>query len=283
MDYSTLKGLLAEVFDLFPDEIRALTLYPNYYQYLLILRTVLPYLQEDRKVLDVGAGAGVIPLVLRKAGYECSAIDTWIEYSKEYSNRMGIKKDIIERLERNGVQVHYCDIEKEVLPFKDCSFNIVLLLDVIEHLHNSPKKVLKEIKRVLVPNDVLIITTPHLATLKNRVYLPFGRSNYVEFKEWYDNEPFFGHIREFTLHEVKNMLRREGFRVKRASLSNCLQFPAIKNFRFKPYQLLMSLYLLVTTIIPKLRYLMIVVAQKIESKEVLDYEAKMPIKDGAKP
>ena len=51
MDYSTLKGILAEVFDLFPDEIRALTLYPNYYQYLLILRTVLPYLQGDRKVL----------------------------------------------------------------------------------------------------------------------------------------------------------------------------------------------------------------------------------------
>jgi len=269
MDYSTLKGILAEVFDLFPDEIRKRTLYPNYYQYLLILKTALPYLNENKeaRILDVGAGGGVIPLVLRKAGYECSAIDTWTEYSKEYSNRMGIEEDIIERLERNGIQVDYCDIEKEVLPFKDRSFNIVLLLDVIEHLHNSPKKVLKEIWRVLVPNDVLIITTPNLATLKNRVYLLFGRSNYVELREWYDNEPFFGHIREYTSHEVENMLRWEGFKVKQTGLSNCLQSPAIKNFRFKPYQLLMSLYLLVTTIIPKLRYLMIVIAQKIESKE----------------
>lgn len=262
MYYSTLKNVLNEVIGLFPEEVKASTLYQNYYEYLLILKTVLPYLQERKKVLDVGAGGGVIPLVLRKAGYECSAIDTWAEYDKVYYNRMGIKEDILERLEANGIEIKFCDIEKEPFPFEGESFDIVFFLDVIEHIHNSPKKALKEIRRILVSNGILVITTPNLCSLKNRLYVLFGRSNYVDLSYWYNSQPFFGHIREYTLQEVERMLEWEGFEIKRARLSNCLQMATIKNFRFKPYQLIMSLYLLATTLVPKFRYKMIVVAQK---------------------
>ena len=65
MDYSTLKNALNEVIDLFPAEIKASTLYENYYEYTLIIGTALPYLQERRKILDVGAGGRVIPLVFK--------------------------------------------------------------------------------------------------------------------------------------------------------------------------------------------------------------------------
>ncbi|MBT9151465.1 MAG: putative methyltransferase YcgJ [candidate division WS2 bacterium] len=264
MNHSTLRGLLSKVFGLFPDEVKERTLYPNYYQYLLILKTVLPYLNEskDAKILDVGAGGGVIPLVLRRIGYECSAIDTWEEYSKVYDNRMGIKEDIIERLQRNGIRVEYCDIQKERFPFEDDSFDIVLLLDVIEHLHSSPKKPLKEIRRVLNKNGIIILTTPNLGTLKNRLFVLAGQSNYTDLSHWYHGDPFFGHAREYTPGEVKDMLTWEGFSVRRADLSNCLQMPAIKSFKLNPYVLPMALYLLITTLIPRFRYLMIVVAQK---------------------
>lgn len=262
MRYSTLKNLLNEVIGLFPEEARASTLYQNYYKYLLILKTALPYLQEHKKFLDVGAGAGVIPLVLGKAGYECSVIDTWAEYDKIRHNRMGVKEDILKRLEANGIEIKFCNIEKEPFPFEDQSFDAVLFLDVIEHIHGSPKDVLKEIRRVLVSNGILVITTPNLCTLKNRLSMLFGRSNQVELDYWYNRQPFFGHIREYTLPEVERMLEWEGFELKQARLSNCLQTPTIKNFRLKPYQLIMSLYLLATTLVPKLRYTMIVVAQK---------------------
>lgn len=261
----TLKGILVDqVFDLFPEEVKRSTLYPNYYEYLLELKTALPYLKgkKETKILDVGAGGGVIPLVLRKMGYDVCAIDTWEEYSRIYSNRMGMKEDIAERLEGNGVQIKYCNIEEESFPFGDCSFSIVFFLDVIEHLHSSPKKVLKEINRVLTPNGVLILTTPNLATLKNRLYMLFGRSNYVNLSYWFNSEPFFSHVREYTMDEVKGMLVWTGFDVKHAELSNCLEILTIKNLKLNPYTLVMPLYLLVTTLIPKLRYMMIVVGQK---------------------
>lgn len=264
MYYSSLKSLLNEVIGVFPEEVKASTLYQNYYRYLLILKTALPYLQERKKVLDVGAGGGVIPLVLRRAGYECSAIDTWAEYDKTYCNRMGVKEDILERLETNGIEIKSCNIEKEPFPFGDETFDIVFFLDVIEHIHSSPKKVLKEIRRVLVPNGILIMTTVNLCTLKNRLLVLFGRSNYVDLAYWYNNQPFFGHIREYTFQEVERMLRWEGFEIKRARLDNCLQARNIKKFRFKPYQLIMSLYLLATALVPKFRYEMVVVSQKGE-------------------
>jgi SAM-dependent methyltransferase len=263
MNYLALMHFLNEIFGLFPDEVKERTLYPNYYQYLLILKTVLPYLNEfkEPKVLDVGAGGGIIPLVLAKAGCECSAIDTWVEYSKEYGNRMGIKEDNIERLQRNGIPVNYCDIEKESFPFVDSSFDIVLHLDVIEHLHSSPRKPLRQIRRVLKEDGLLFLTIPNVATLKNRLSLFRGRSNYVDLNYWYYSEPFFGHVREYTLEEVKTMLMWEGFSVEHSELSNCLQMPVIKNSKLKPYTLVMMLYILVTTLIPKFRYSMIVVGR----------------------
>ncbi|MEN4006026.1 MAG: class I SAM-dependent methyltransferase [Methanobacteriaceae archaeon] len=206
---------------------------------------------------------GVIPLVLKRLGYDVCTLDTWEEYSQVYNNRMGIKEDIIERLQRHEIGVEYCDIENERFPFEDGSFDVVLFLDVIEHLHNSPKKVLKEIRRVLKKNGITILTTPNLGTLKNRLFVLGGRSNYTDLSYWYHHgDPFFGHVREYTPREVKDMLAWEGFSVRHAELSNCLQIPTIKSFKWNPYTLTMALYLLITTLIPTFRYLMIVVGQK---------------------
>jgi len=259
-----LKRVLNGVFSLFPNEGRSTPLYLHHYRYLLILETALPYLTTNTSkpttILDVGAGGGVTSLALRKMGCAVSAIDTWNEYSRIYDNPYGCKEDIIERLKNNGVHVRYCDIEKEPFPFEDRSFDIVLFLDVIEHLHSSPKRALKEINRVLKPNGALILTTPNLATLRNRLYVLFGHSNYHELSYWFTSQPFFGHVREYTVLEVKKMLTWTGFRVKLVKLSNCLLRAEI--FELKRSRVILPFYLLITTLVPKFRYTMIVVGQK---------------------
>lgn len=266
MDY--LEVAINEVIELFPDKVKSGALYQNYPTYLFILKHIYLFLKQnlDRnkelKILDVGAGAGIISLALGKMGHYVYAIDTWKEHSKAYDNKMGVKEDIIKRLETNGVQTKYCNIEKEPFPFDDCNFNIVLFLDVLEHLHSSPKGVLKEIRRVLKPNGVLVITTPNLFTLRNRFHALFGRSIHTELNYWYNSEPFFGHIREYTVGEVKKMLGWAGFDTKHVGLSNCRQTFALKDFKLKPYTLVMMFYLLITMLIPKFRYLMIIAGSK---------------------
>ena len=256
------KDTLDEVLKLFLENVKRGCLDLNYYEYLWILKTTLPYIKEDAKILDVGAGGGVIPLVFRMMGFDVYAVDTWEEYDEKYENRMGVKEDIIERLEGAGIHLKYRNILKDAMPFDDDSFDVIFLFGVIEHL-NSPKICLQEIRRVLRKNGYLVITTPNLATLKNRVCVLLGRSNHVDLEFWYNSLPFFGHIREYTVDEVKQMLALEYFTVVTSKLSNCLQLPVLRKIKSNPVEaLIMALYLIIPTFIRRLRYAMIVIGRK---------------------
>lgn len=65
--------------------------------------------------------------------------------------------------------------ENQKIPFKDDSVSLVFLLDIIEHLIN-PDYILNEAKRVLKKDGKIIITTPNLANLYNRIFLLLGWS-----------------------------------------------------------------------------------------------------------
>jgi len=54
------------------------------------------------------------------------------------------------------------DLDRFPYPFEDGSFSEVECFDVIEHLSNIPAT-LQEIHRILKPNGVLKITTPHFS------------------------------------------------------------------------------------------------------------------------
>lgn len=54
------------------------------------------------------------------------------------------------------------DLDQFPYPFDECSFSEVECFDVIEHLEDIPKT-LEEFYRILKPNGVLKITTPHFS------------------------------------------------------------------------------------------------------------------------
>lgn len=66
-------------------------------------------------------------------------------------------KNKIEHVLYNDYKV---DFETDKLPFKDKSFDFILFKAVIEHLH-SADNVLREIKRILNEDGVVMITTPN--------------------------------------------------------------------------------------------------------------------------
>ena len=88
---------------------------------------------------------------------------------------------------------------------------------MIEHHAFSPKRVLAEIHRVLVPGGRLILATPNHASIYNRIKLFFGGSVNDEFDYFFnttaDAETYDGHHREFTRAEIRSALEQSGFRV----------------------------------------------------------------------
>lgn len=84
------------------------------------------------------------------------------------------------------------------LPYPDKSFDLVIALEVIEHLYDTDF-FLDEIRRVLKPKGYLILSTPNLASLSNRLKLLFGR--YPKNLEY--SRQGAGHIHLYT-HQILN-------------------------------------------------------------------------------
>lgn len=69
----------------------------------------------------------------------------------------------------NGIPIDYGVNLLERLPYDDASFDVVLLIEVIEHLENH-RTALGELARILKPGGVLILTTPNIMRLNSRLH-----------------------------------------------------------------------------------------------------------------
>jgi SAM-dependent methyltransferase len=97
------------------------------------------------KVLDIGANDGAFIKMLKEKR-ECKV---W---------GVDVSDVAIQEAKKNGVDVIKADAHK--LPFKDKAFDVVIIMEVLSHVHN-PEEVLKEARRVLKKNGILLGSTPH--------------------------------------------------------------------------------------------------------------------------
>jgi len=150
-------------------------------------------------------------------------------------------------------------------------YDVVLFMGVIEHIADSPRKLLKILNDCLKPGGFLILDTPNLAYLPNRRRLNRGQSPYTPIEQQFETEsPFEGHVREYTASELHWMLNRSGFDVVRTEFFNYSPLPWWKvplldhiRLLFPPYFLdSPALDALRMKLLPELRELIFVVARK---------------------
>lgn len=152
------------------------------------------YLRKDDVVLDLGCGNGQNTI---KAARKVKKV-IGIEYNSEM-----IK--IAKSTKQKNVVFRQADLEKKV-EFKENKFDVVLLLDVLEHLHNR-NLVLMEIKRILKPKGKLLLGVPNSQTSWKKRLRSVGLSSF--------SDP--DHKIEFSERQIRNLLKREGYRVEQLS------------------------------------------------------------------
>jgi SAM-dependent methyltransferase len=96
-------------------------------------------------------------------------------------------------------------------------YEVVVLAEVLEHLHTAPTLVLAFLSTLLAPNGVLLIQTPNALSLPKRIKPLLGIHPYEPIRED-PREP--GHFREYTLPELYDLARRTGFEVLHAATYN---------------------------------------------------------------
>jgi len=162
------------------------------------------------KILDIGSFPFFLPGYLSTQGFK-NICTTDINRPDDFSLDT-----------RWGVQSYKLDIEEEPLPCEDESLDLVLLLEVFEHLYRRPNHVFREIRRVLKPGGALIISTPNGGRIDTIIkYILRGDlgTPIYEFSSVYEKLGHFTHIREYTLSEIKKYLKHFSFSVEDVILS----------------------------------------------------------------
>lgn len=179
-------------------------------RYRFNLKQLLPLLPTNGSVLDLGAGNGVMSIAFQAAGANATAADNWRPYSQEDTDlnqpsmiHLGDRDHILERFRKHNLHTIEIDLLEGNLPLEDETFDMVIILAVIEHFPGSPRKILEEAIRVLKPGGVLAIEVPNVAALRNRLRLLIGRTIHFPIEDWYRSDPFYGHFRELTRAELQ--------------------------------------------------------------------------------
>jgi SAM-dependent methyltransferase len=89
-------------------------------------------------------------------------------------------------------------------------YDLVVMAEVIEHVHTSPRLVLSFLRTLMRPGAVLILQTPNAARLGARIKLLRGRHPYQLISE---NVSQPGHHREYTAQELHAYATGVGFDV----------------------------------------------------------------------
>jgi glycosyltransferase involved in cell wall biosynthesis/SAM-dependent methyltransferase len=103
------------------------------------------------------------------------------------------------------------NIEKDVFPYDDETFDVVLFCEIIEHLLSDPVHTLTEIRRVLKPTGVMVLTTPNAARLENVCKMVAGVNIYDAYSGY---GPYGRHNREYTKHDLFLLLAANGFQIE---------------------------------------------------------------------
>lgn len=145
-------------------------------------------LEAHRRCLEIGCAKGTISHFLRKRG------GAWVHADLDHSN-VASARDLL----GDGV----VQFGPEGLPFRNSSFDGVVVLDYLEHVEDD-ERCLDEVGRVLEPGGTLYLSTPteggFLNWLKPRIGLTLDQ---------------YGHVREgYRLAALEERLALRGYRVQ---------------------------------------------------------------------
>lgn len=205
-----IEAVFSEVMDLFEPCARDTLKKINYGKHIFETEIILKYSMSDSKILDIGGGVGVNLMNIRKLRKHCalSLIDRFEEYDSE--NRMGTVGNATQLMRDHNIDIIAKDFYGVPLPFESNHFDVITCFDVIEHLPGHPVSLLKEVRRILRHDGTFILGVPNGVRLGRLIEMIKGKNcPYTHVNRW-SEEPFFGHYREYSRHEVRVIMGKAG-------------------------------------------------------------------------
>ena len=215
----------------------------NLNKYIAIISQIMKEYPPGSKFLSIGSGPCDLEAILSKLDYDITAIDDL----NDHWHLIGKNR---ERIKNFAKQMNIELIAQSAGSplIKENYFDVVLLIDIIEHLHVSPRELLNYSISSLKTNGLLLIETPNTVALVNRLNVLFGKSNQVSanFIYWNIGE-YRSHIREYTQSELKQILLYHNLTAVNSKMINIMIDAAksetfLKKIVIKTHKLISGLY-----------------------------------------
>ncbi|MEK9182264.1 MAG: methionine biosynthesis protein MetW [Patescibacteria group bacterium] len=153
---------------------------------------------KEISVLDLGCGDGLFLSLLKEKGINGKGLD--------------ISEEGVAKTKNRGFEASIFDFSDK-LTFADKTFDVVVSLDVLEHLYN-PESLLKEASRV--SNRFVIIGVPNFNSLPARIQVFFGAVPE-------NNRPKKGHIYWFNYFALKKMISENNLVFKELRVNTIME------------------------------------------------------------
>ena len=212
-------------------------------KYFSIISIIMKECPPKSKILSVGSGPCDLEAVLSKIGYDVTAID-------DLSDHWHLIGKNRERIKNFAKKMYVKLLVKSAgsLKLKENTFDVVLLISIVEHLHGSPRELLNYSISLLKSNGMLLIEVPNTVALAKRLKVLFGKSNQVsaDFIYWNVGE-YRSHVREYTRSEIKQILSHHDLVAINSKMENIMinmveNTAFLKKIVIKGYKLISNLY-----------------------------------------
>lgn len=169
-------------------------------------------LPAPSKLLDVGCGDGGFTQLM----------DQTLHAKALYG--LDISKEAVKLAVKNGINAQCLDVDEGFFPYDDRCFDFIYCGHLLELVLN-PDHLVKEMKRVLSSQGIMIITHPNLGAWASRLAIAMGRlpfysrvSTEVELGKFLTPPRpgnSTGFIRLFTTHAFRHFLKFHGLEGKK--------------------------------------------------------------------
>lgn len=182
-------------------------------RFVSTLQRIPPAQKSSDRMLELGSLSHIAPAIKKYCGYsEVHCADFW------ESDQASVVETVTQRTsdhrqpETHTFELRNFNVERDVFPYPDNHFRVVLCCELIEHLQSDPMHMLWESNRVLEPDGWLLLTTPNIASCRAIEGLLVGCAPYL-LAQYNVREMVDQHNREYAPYEVGVALAAAGFEV----------------------------------------------------------------------
>ena len=172
------------------DKLQKRIITPKNYTYRTLVEVLDKYIKGKNNILDLGCGVGTLDFYLASKGNLVTGVDQStiaINMARKNAKALGVEKN-----------TKY--FQKNILGFESKEkFDAVMLFEIIEHLPDDAKAIVKA-QKLLKKNGLLFISTRSINAPLTRIGITKKHDKRV------------GHLRRYTLEGLAKIISNSGFR-----------------------------------------------------------------------